>query len=180
MKAEALKFAKGKYFIDYSGTRSVQENSNLITSFIQDSADKHAPSKTSRSVSSVPWLTPEIRRKMQLTLKQRKLGVQNLEQNLKLEISADIRKQHELYVNNLVGDVKANSRDFYRYINSQKKDVQGIPPLRKRNGSGLAESDFEKAGEFKGQFTDVFTKTEHSQVPLLNKKSPVHGRHSGI
>ena len=28
----------------------------------------------------------------------------------------------------LVGDVKANPRDFYRYINSQKKDTQGIPP----------------------------------------------------
>ena len=32
-----------------SGTRSVQENFNLITSFIQDSVDKHIPSKTSRS-----------------------------------------------------------------------------------------------------------------------------------
>ena len=40
------------------------ENFNLITSFIQDSADKHIPSKTSRSVSSVPWLTPAIRRKI--------------------------------------------------------------------------------------------------------------------
>ena len=36
--------------------------------------------------------------------------------------------QHDLYVNNLVGDVKANPRDLYRYINSQKKDTQGIPP----------------------------------------------------
>ena len=35
-------------------TRSVQENFNLITSFIQDSADKHIPSKTHRTVSSVP------------------------------------------------------------------------------------------------------------------------------
>ena len=78
-----------------------------------------------------------------------------------------------MYVNNLDDDVKANPRDFYRYINSQKKDVQGVPPLKKRNGlSGLAESDFEKAGEFNGQFTDVFTKTEHSQVPLLNRKAP--------
>ena len=93
-------------------------------------------------------------------------------ETLRREIKADIRKQHELYVNNLVGDVKANPRDFYRYINSQKKDVQGIPPLKKRNGSGLAESDFEKAVEFNGQFTDVFTKTEHSQVPLLNRKAP--------
>ena len=64
MKSDALKFAKEKYFNGYSGTRSVQENFNLITFFIQDSADKHIPSKTSRSVSSVPWLTPEIRRKI--------------------------------------------------------------------------------------------------------------------
>ena len=57
-------------------------------------------------------------------------------------------------------------------INSQKKDVQGIPSLKKRNGSGLAELAFEKAGKFNGQFADVFTKTEHSQVPLLNRKVP--------
>ena len=64
MKADALKFVKEKYFNGYSGTRSVQENFNSITSFMQDSVDKHAPSMTCRSVSSVPWLTPEIRRKI--------------------------------------------------------------------------------------------------------------------
>ena len=84
----------------------------------------------------------------------------------------DIRKQHDLYVNNLVGDVKANPRDFYRYINSQRKDTQGIPPLKKKNGSGIAQSDFEKAEEFNGQFTDVFTKTVHTQVPLLDRSAP--------
>ena len=75
-------------------------------------------------------------------------------------------------MNNLVGDVKANPRDFYRYINSQKKDTQGIPPLKKRQGSGLAQSDFEKASEFNSQFTDVFTKSEHSQVPQLDRLAP--------
>ena len=49
-------------------------------------------------------------------------------ETLKREIKADIMKQYDLYVDNLVGDVKANPRDFYRYINSQKKDTQGIPP----------------------------------------------------
>ena len=77
-----------------------------------------------------------------------------------------------LYVNNLVGDVKANPKDFYRYINSQKKDVQGIPPLKKRNCSGVAQSESEKAAEFNGQFTDVFTKSEYSQVPLLDRSAP--------
>ena len=75
-------------------------------------------------------------------------------------------------MNNLVGDVKANPKDFYRYINSQKRDTQGIPPLKKRNGSGVAQSESEKAAEFNGQFTDVFTKSEYSQVPFLDRSAP--------
>ena len=38
-----------------------QETFDLGTS-IQEAADKHIPSITSRSVSSVPWITPGIRR----------------------------------------------------------------------------------------------------------------------
>ena len=75
-------------------------------------------------------------------------------------------------MNNLVGDVKANPRDFYRYIISQKKDTQGIPPLKRKNGKGVAQSDLEKAEEFNGQFTDVFSKNEHTQVPLLDRSAP--------
>ena len=71
-------------------------------------------------------------------------------------------------MNNLVGDAK----DFYRYINSQKNDAQGIPPLEKRNGGGVAQSESEKAAEFNGQFTDVFTRSEYSQVPLLERSAP--------
>ena len=43
-----------------------------------------------------------------------------------------------------------------------------FPPVKKRQGSGLAQSDFEKASEFNGWFTDV----EHSQVPLLDRLAP--------
>ena len=140
MRKDTLKFAKERYmyFKGHSDTRSVQENFNLITSFIQDSADKHIPSKISRSVSSVPWITPEIRRKIrkrnETHAKAKKTGsakIRSKFETLRREIKADIRKQHDLYVNNLVGAVKANPRDFYRYINSQKKDTQGIPPFEK-------------------------------------------------
>ena len=172
MRSDALRFAKERYFNGYSDSRSVQENFNLIASFIQDSADKHIPSKTSRSVSSVPWITPAIRRKIRRKnathAKAKKSGSAKIRakfETLRREIKADIRKQHDLYVNNLVGDVKANPKDFYRYINSQKKDAQGIPPLKKRNGGGVAQLESEKAAEFNGQFTDVFTKSEYSQVP---------------
>ena len=64
MRKDASDFAKDKYFSGYSANRSFQENFDLITSFIQESAEKHTPSKTSRSTSSVPWITPEIRRKI--------------------------------------------------------------------------------------------------------------------
>ena len=89
MRSDALRFAKERYFNGYSDSRSLQENFNLIASFIQSSADKHIPSKTSRSVSSVPWITPAIRRKirrkkMQLMQKQKSQVVQKSEQNLKL------------------------------------------------------------------------------------------------
>ena len=88
------------------------------------------------------------------------------------EIKADVKKQHCLYINNLVGDIKANPRDFYRYINGQKKDTQGMLPLKSRNGNGVAESELEQADEFNGQFTDVFNKNEHSLVSLPNRSAP--------
>ena len=40
------------------------------------------------------------------------------------------REQHDLYVNNLVGDVKANPRELYRYNNSQKKTIKVFRPLK--------------------------------------------------
>ena len=75
-------------------------------------------------------------------------------------------------MNNLVGDVKANPRDFCQYINSQKNDTQGIPPLKRQNGNCVAQSDLKKAEEFNGQFMDVSNKNEHTQVPLLDRSAP--------
>ena len=40
MRKDAFEFAKEKYFNGYADTRSVQDNFNLITSFIQDSLPK--------------------------------------------------------------------------------------------------------------------------------------------
>ena len=152
----------------------------MITSFIHTRFGGYTyPLKTSRSVSSVPWITHEIRRKIHRKTathaRAKKTGSSKIRSKfemLRREIKVDIRKQHELYIKNLVGDVKASPRDFYRYITSQKKDAQGIPPLKKKNGSGVAQSDFERSSEFNGQFMDVFTKTEHSQVPVLDRSAP--------
>ena len=102
MRKDTLEFAKEKFFNGHSDTRSVQENFDLLTSFIQDSGDKYIPSKTSRSVSSVPWITPEIRRKIRRKnkthAKAKKTGSSKLRskfETLRREIKADVRKQHD-------------------------------------------------------------------------------------
>ena len=155
IRKDTLEFAKEKYFNGHSDTRSVQENFDLLTSFIQDSADKQITSKTSRSVSSIPRIRSEIRKKIRRRnkthAKAKKTGSSKLRskfETLRREIKADVRKQHDLYVNNLVGDVKANPRDFYRYINSQKKthprystpekeEWKGCCSVGRRKGRGI-------------------------------------------
>ena len=114
-RKDTLEFAEKKYFSDHSDTRLVQVNFDLLTPFIQDSADKHIPSKTSRFVSTIPWITSEIRskihRKNKTHAKAKKTGSSKLRskfETLRREIKTDIRKQHDLYVNNLVDDIKAN------------------------------------------------------------------------
>ena len=62
--------------------------------------------------------------------------------------------------------------DFYRSIKSQKRCPMYSPFEKEaRNRSVLAQSDFEKASEFNGQFPDVFTKTEHSQATFLDRSA---------
>ena len=179
MRRDSSNFEKDNYFNGHSGSRSVQENFNLITSFIQEAVDKYIPSKISRSVASVPWNKTHA--------KAKKTGSSKLRskfQELRQQIKADIKKQHDLYVNKLVGNIKVNPKVFYRYTNSQRKDNQGIPPLKRRNGSGLAESEIEQAEEFNGQFTDVFSKTSENEVPLLEKSAPpmsdIHISNEGV
>ena len=132
MRKDTLEFAKEKYFNGHSDTRSVQENFDLLTSFIQDSADKHIPSKTSRSVSSIPWITPEIRRKIRRKnkthAKAKKTGSSKLRskfETLRREIKADLRKQHDLYVNNLVCYVKVDLYDLVIFDHFWPSDWRG-------------------------------------------------------
>ena len=55
-----------------------------------------------------------------------------------------------------------------RSMTFKKKDTQGIPMLKKKNGRGNAQSEFEKAEELNGQFLDVFTEREYNHIPLLD------------
>ena len=75
MRKDEPRFTKEKYLNRHSGARSVQENFNLITSFIQDSAEKHIPSKTGKTVSSVlSKVRIKIRRRNKIHAQAKKTG----------------------------------------------------------------------------------------------------------
>ena len=67
-------------------------------------------------------------------------------------------------------NVKTYPRDFHQYINSQKYPMYSLK--KDEPGIRVAQSDFEKTDDINGQFTDVFTKTEHNQVPHLDRSAP--------
>ena len=113
-RKDALRLAKLKSFNGHLDSRSVQENFNLIASF-KIQLISISSQQSSRSVSLIPWINPEIRRKIRkrnkIHVKVKKTGSGKLWtkfETLSREIKADIKKQHDLYVNNLVGDVKAS------------------------------------------------------------------------
>ena len=91
---------------------------------------------------------------------------------MRKEIKTEIKKQHDLIVNNLVGDIRTNPQKLLQVYKYQKKDSQGIPPTKKRDGSGLAESESDHAEEFNGQFTDVFTQSRFNEIPLIGRSAP--------
>jgi hypothetical protein len=69
---------------------------------------------------------------------------------------------------NIFGLISSGPRAF---ISSTRKDTQRIPPLDTKQGT-TTESDVDKAEALNDQFTGVFTKKTHDQVPLLERKIP--------
>ena len=100
-------------------------------------------------------------------LKQKQTGSKKLRskfETLRRE-KANVRKQHDLYVNNLVGEILQTSIGTLII-----RKGQCIPSL-KRRGTGIADSEIKQAEEFNGQFTDVFNNKEYTQIPFLSKSA---------
>ena len=80
MRKDTLEFAKEKYFNGHSDTRSVQENFDLLTSFIQDSADVSHRKLAGRSLQfpRLHLIRRKIRRRNKTHAKAKKTGSSKL------------------------------------------------------------------------------------------------------
>ena len=75
-------------------------------------------------------------------------------------------------MNNLVGDVKANPSDFYRYINSQKKRHPRYSTPEKEERKGCCSVGSRKGRGIQWSVYGCVKKNEHTQVPLLDRSAP--------
>ena len=131
MRRNSSNFAKDKYFYGHSGSCSIQENFNMITSFIQEAVDKYIPSKTSRSIASVPWITSEIRRNIRkrnkLMQMQKRLAVVNSDLSFRNRDSKSkliSRSSMICMLTYWLVTLRLTPKDFYRYTNSQGKTIR--------------------------------------------------------
>ena len=79
MRKETSDFAKDNYFNGYQTSRSVEENWQFIKKFLLKSINTHVPSKLSKGVQSLPWITREIKS----LVKRRNKTHANLKKKLK-------------------------------------------------------------------------------------------------
>ena len=99
-------------------------------------------------------------------------------QELRQQIKADIKKQHDLYVK-LVGDIKA----FIGIPTVRGKTIR-VSLLSKGEMVMIWLSETLNAKEFSGQLIDVVSKTSESEIPLFEKSAPpmsnIHVSNEGV
>ena len=127
---------------------------------------------------AIPWISNKIKtlvrkrnRTHALYKKTGNIRLRNKWRVLRSQVKKDIRAAHNNYVNKMVGDVHQDPKPFWKYINSQRKDQPGIPPLKSKTGN-IAETDYDKAETLNAQFTSVFTQTTYDQVPFYPSSTP--------
>ena len=63
---------------------------------------------------------------------------------LRSTIKREAQEAHEKYVNEMISVIKQDPKSFWKYIQRQKKDQGGIPPLKRTNLT-IAETNVDKA-----------------------------------
>jgi hypothetical protein len=73
-----------------------------------------------------------IRKRNKLHKRAKETGSGRLKKKWKQlgsDIKSEITSSHNKYVANMIGNIKENSKPFWKYISLKRKDTQTIPPL---------------------------------------------------
>ena len=167
-------------FLSTCEGKSTEQLWQEFTAEIDQIVKTYVPSKTLRGRKNLPWVTQEIRRKMNhrdhLYQIQKKSGKEEDRQKfkkVKYEVDSMINTSHSNYLDSLVGIIddsdpvensRPNTKKLFSYLKNCRQDSQGIAPLK---GDGqICTDNVKKTNMLNKQFQSVFT----PQSPLELKK----------
>ena len=149
--------------------------------------DSYVPTKTLRGKKNLPWVTQEIRRKMNqrdhLYQVQKNTGKEEDRQKfkkVKYEADSMIKTSHNSYLDNLVGIIddtdkvikiensRPNTKKLFSYLKNCRQNSQGSAPL-KENGQ-VCTDNVKKANLLNKQFQSVFTPKSPLKLNQLCQK----------
>ena len=166
-------------------SRTVDENWNDFKTTLMSSVNKHIPRKTLSTRKDVPWMTPEIKRKIRkkqrLYNKQKKSG--NAEdkhkfRELRRTVKRELNLAHNQYVLSLLDTQEPTSegdsgkatigRKFWKYIKSMKREQISISSLKdETTGEEITHSEG-KAQILSKQFESIFTNEDSDTIPNIS------------
>ncbi len=155
---------------------TVEENWQYFKSHILKYAKICIPSKQVNSrqcYKKPPWMNLKIKQLIRKRNKLAKKALKTQTDNDKLNFRNTRNKINQLkkesytnYVSNLIGNIKTNTKAFYRFIKAKKTDNNVMPPLISH--AGLATSDQDKAKCLNDYFASVFTTEDMENFPNVN------------
>lgn len=131
--------------------------------------EKNIPSILKRSSSCLPWINRTIRKllrkKKRLYKQAKKSGNWKNYKDHQKDCRREMRKAEWDFVNSTILDglKEKNSKPFWRYVKSRRKDNIGVAPLKK--GPSMYSDALSKASILLDQFCSVFTKDTDDSVP---------------
>ena len=169
LKQDTLNFASD--FLNSNPlSRSVNANWESIRDKVTDLANKHIPSKLSKTKHNLPWVNVDVKRKMRkrdrLFSKARRSNSSHdwkIYRSYRNYVTKVVRNAHRSYINTIIGpQLTENPKRFYSYINLRRTESMGVPILKTSNK--MCSTDKAKAEALNCQFQSVFTKPSNTQV----------------
>ena len=173
MKQDARMFSQT--FINDHSNFSVEINWCKFKNFIISLTDKYVPTKILKN-SYKTWVTIEDRKlinKRNRLAKKAKKSQNPIHRQRYCKFRNYVTKKLNIsrnsYVSKLIDNITTNVRPFYRYVNSNKIDTNGIPPLLDNNIE--ITNDTAKSNIFNNYFSSVFSRS-HSNIPPISSHNP--------
>ena len=161
----------------YLSGENVQTLWNHFKNSLNTSIHENIPTGTTKTLSRLPWINRPIlrvlRRKKRYFRKAKTTNDWNAYKKIQKHCKKIIRQAEWKHINDTIikGMKENNTKPFWNFIKSKKKDNVGVSPL-KAQGRLFSDSKT-KAEILLRQFKSVFTQDNDTPLPDITQTSPI-------